>query len=153
MFRMQHKYAITFIRLMSVALLVGGCSGSIGSACDSQNEATTTRSCSEANGRNVVDACLTAANADGRCASASTGDYHYTYLFKQAIATGKAGAYEGGKPGYEMAGKAMRILQSIANDPHAPIVVKLESQRLVKTMIASGKFDASGHPIVRAGRR
>jgi len=138
---------------MSVAFLVGGCSGSIGSACDSQRESEMTRSCSEASGRDVVDACLAAANADSRCASVSTGDYHYTYLFKQATATGMAGAYEGGRPGYELAGKAMRILQSIANDPHAPIVLKLESQRLVKTMSASGKFDASGHPIVKPGRR
>src|ERR1700730_6116857 len=113
--------AIILVGSLSVAFLVSACSGSIGSACDSHKEAATKQACTDAKGRDVVVACLAAADSDGQCAGASTGDYHYDYLFQQAIETAMAGAHMGGKRGYELGGKAMRILQSIASDPHAPI--------------------------------
>jgi hypothetical protein len=121
----MHRFGLVAVVLGVV--LLAGCSGSIGSACDSKKEATTNQACQLAKGTGHATACSAAADADGSCAAASTGFYHYSYLFKQATETGLAGAYSVGKARARREDKAMRIFRSIANDPQAPAFFQVRS--------------------------
>jgi hypothetical protein len=96
--------------------------------CQVQPAKDATKKCEE---RYMID-CLPAAQLDGDCARVTTGTPHYVYLFSEAVMLGLYSSVEGGKQERPLLVRTTSIMQSIAVDNRAPVLLR----RLSKTTVA-----------------
>jgi hypothetical protein len=121
--------APTVVAALACAMSLAGCAmGSIG--CDGAKERALNDAC-DAKRDPFVTSCLSAADYNKQCAEKSTGTMHYLFMELEGSQLGLAGSFKGGKTGARLVAQAMEIYQSIADDPKAPMAVKMMARKVV----------------------